>query len=136
MRPIGQHRRRRRGLLALVAVGLSIGLVATITVGIVHARRERPTSASPGDGGSAYTPVDGTPIPSPPANRGSGRAAARTCAGHQTEAARELRGVWLTTVNNIDFPSKRGLSEAKVKEEYLAWLDLFQRLNFNAIFVH
>jgi uncharacterized lipoprotein YddW (UPF0748 family) len=42
----------------------------------------------------------------------------------------------LTTVNNIDWPSRPGLDEATVKAEYQEWLDLAQRLNHNAIFVH
>jgi uncharacterized lipoprotein YddW (UPF0748 family) len=58
-----------------------------------------------------------------------------TCAGQPIEAPRELRGVWLTTVFNIDWPSQPGLDEASVKAEYLGWLDLAQRLHHNAIFV-
>jgi uncharacterized lipoprotein YddW (UPF0748 family) len=44
--------------------------------------------------------------------------------------------MWLTTVNNIDFPSRPGLPEAQVKAEYLGWLDLAAAQNHNAIFVH
>lgn len=44
--------------------------------------------------------------------------------------------MWLTSVTNLDWPSRGGLSEAKVKEEYRRWLDLAQRYNHNAIFVH
>jgi uncharacterized lipoprotein YddW (UPF0748 family) len=58
------------------------------------------------------------------------------CAGRALEATRELRGMWLTTVNNIDFPSRPGLDEQTVKAEYRGWLDLAQKLNHNAIFVH
>ena len=49
---------------------------------------------------------------------------------------RQLRGMWLTTVNNIDWPSQPGLDAETVKAEYQGWLDLAQRLNHNAIFVH
>jgi uncharacterized lipoprotein YddW (UPF0748 family) len=58
------------------------------------------------------------------------------CAGVPTRAAHELRGMWLTTVNNIDFPSRPGLPEAQVKAEYLRWLDLAVAQRHNAIFVH
>jgi uncharacterized lipoprotein YddW (UPF0748 family) len=58
------------------------------------------------------------------------------CAGVPAQAPRELRGMWLTTVTNIDFPSRPGLSEAQVKAEYLRWLDLAVSQNHNAIFVH
>jgi uncharacterized lipoprotein YddW (UPF0748 family) len=59
-----------------------------------------------------------------------------TCGGRPVDAPRQLRATWLTTVNNIDWPSRRGLDEATVKAEYQGWLDLAQRLNHNAIFVH
>ncbi len=58
------------------------------------------------------------------------------CAGQPLTAPRELRGMWLTTVRNLDFPSRPGLDEETVKAEYRGWLDLAQRLNHNAIFVH
>jgi uncharacterized lipoprotein YddW (UPF0748 family) len=61
--------------------------------------------------------------------------ASGTCAGVPAVAPRELRGMWVATVDNIDWPSKPGLDEATVKAEYLGWLDLAQRLNLNAIFV-
>src|SRR5215510_8643427 len=34
-----------------------------------------------------------------------------TCDGHPAVAPREVRGMWLTTVYNIDWPSKPGLDE-------------------------
>jgi len=58
------------------------------------------------------------------------------CAGIAPRAERGLRGMWLTTVTNIDFPSRPGLSEAAVKAEYRSWLDLAERHHHNAIFVH
>jgi uncharacterized lipoprotein YddW (UPF0748 family) len=60
----------------------------------------------------------------------------RTCAGRVMQAVRELRGLWITTVNNLDWPSRPGLDAEAVKAEYRGWLDLAQRLNFNAVFVH
>jgi uncharacterized lipoprotein YddW (UPF0748 family) len=59
-----------------------------------------------------------------------------TCAGRTVTVARQLRGMWLTTVSNRDWPSTPGLDEQTVKAEYRAWLDLAQRMNHNAIFVH
>lgn len=44
--------------------------------------------------------------------------------------------MWLTTVINIDFPSRPGLPEAQVKAEYQGWLDLAVAQRHNAIFVH
>jgi uncharacterized lipoprotein YddW (UPF0748 family) len=59
-----------------------------------------------------------------------------TCAGQPLTAARQLRGMWLTTVSNIDWPSRPGLPEEQVKKEYREWLDLAQRRGHNAVFVH
>lgn len=58
------------------------------------------------------------------------------CGTVPTRATRELRGMWLTTVNNIDFPSRPGLPQAQVEAEYLGWLDLAVAQHHNAIFVH
>lgn len=45
----------------------------------------------------------------------------------------EFRGVWVSTVYNLDFPSKSGLSEAEYKKEYLELLDNVEDLNLNTI---
>ncbi|HRH60341.1 MAG TPA: family 10 glycosylhydrolase, partial [Chitinophagaceae bacterium] len=47
----------------------------------------------------------------------------------------ELRGAWIATVVNIDWPSEKGLPAAQQKQEYIAKLDSLQRLNINAVFV-
>jgi len=48
---------------------------------------------------------------------------------------RELRGVWVSTVVNIDWPSKPGLSSDMQKQELLRLLDAHQRAGINAIFL-
>lgn len=58
------------------------------------------------------------------------------CGDRPTFAARETRGMTLTTVVNIDFPSRPGLDPETVKQEYLGWLDLAVAQRHNAIFVH
>lgn len=45
----------------------------------------------------------------------------------------EFRGVWISTVSNIDFPSKKGLSEAEFKNEYINILNQMQAMNMNAV---
>ena len=47
---------------------------------------------------------------------------------------RELRGEWLATVANIDFPSSPGLDAAAQQAELVRILDLLAELGFNAIF--
>ncbi|GGL15634.1 lipoprotein [Mangrovihabitans endophyticus] len=74
--------------------------------------------------------------PAAQAARPAGGSPPGRCGQADLRADRELRGMWLTTVENIDFPSRPGLSEAQVKKEYLGWLDLAQQQHHNAIFVH
>ena len=45
----------------------------------------------------------------------------------------EFRGTWISTVYNIDFPSKPNLSEVEYKKEFTTLLDNVEELNLNAI---
>jgi uncharacterized lipoprotein YddW (UPF0748 family) len=45
----------------------------------------------------------------------------------------EFRAVWIATVENIDWPSKKGLPAEKQKEEFIRLLDMHQRNGMNAI---
>ncbi len=47
----------------------------------------------------------------------------------------ELRGVWIATVYNIDWPSSSGLSSKAQKHEIIEILDYYKKLNFNSVFV-
>jgi len=47
---------------------------------------------------------------------------------------RELRGAWIATVKNIDWPSKPGLSAAQQQAELVALLDRCAQLRLNAVF--
>ncbi|HSB63595.1 MAG TPA: family 10 glycosylhydrolase [Thermoanaerobaculia bacterium] len=46
---------------------------------------------------------------------------------------RELRGVWVATVGNLDWPSAPGLSAARQRQELVALLDTLAALNANAV---
>ena len=48
---------------------------------------------------------------------------------------KELRGVWVASVSNIDWPSKKGLSADQQKREFLTILDNVKKWNMNAVFV-
>lgn len=50
------------------------------------------------------------------------------------ETPREMRGVWIATVSNIDWPSQPGLPVDEQKVELLALLDRAAELNMNAVF--
>lgn len=45
----------------------------------------------------------------------------------------EFRGVWIATVENIDWPSKKGLPAEQQKEEFMRLLDMHKRNGMNAI---
>jgi len=93
-----------------------------IAVGTVLEREREPRGPGPAAGASQRAPA---------AAAGPG-----LCDGRPVTAPRELRGMWLTTVYNIDWPSRPGLTAETVKAEYRAWLDLAQQHNHNAIYVH
>jgi uncharacterized lipoprotein YddW (UPF0748 family) len=47
----------------------------------------------------------------------------------------EFRGVWIATVANIDWPLNKTDSIAKQKQDYIALLDYYKKINFNAVIV-
>ena len=47
----------------------------------------------------------------------------------------EFRAVWIATVNNIDWPSAKGLPVVTQKAEYIAMLDSLQKIGINAVVV-
>ncbi|TDD26159.1 glycoside hydrolase family 10 protein [Nonomuraea diastatica] len=62
-------------------------------------------------------------------------APAAACKADARFPKRELRGVWIATTQNIDWPSKTGLSPAKQRAEYLKILDSAAQRHLNAVFV-
>ncbi|SDL67621.1 glycoside hydrolase family 10 protein [Nonomuraea jiangxiensis] len=75
---------------------------------------------------------------SPAESRKKQAAAAPAAAPCQADARypkRELRGVWIATTTNIDWPSKSGLSPARQRAEYVKIMDAAARRNLNAVFV-
>ncbi|MEQ1645710.1 MAG: family 10 glycosylhydrolase, partial [Pyrinomonadaceae bacterium] len=46
---------------------------------------------------------------------------------------REFRAVWVATVDNIDFPTKKGLTIEQQKAELIAILDLAKKVRLNAV---
>lgn len=53
----------------------------------------------------------------------------------QTPPKFEFRGVWVASVDNIDWPSKKGLSVAEQKEEFIKLADMHQHNGMNALIV-
>ena len=47
----------------------------------------------------------------------------------------ELRGIWIASVENIDWPASKTLPIEQLQSSYLEILDFYKALNFNAVFV-
>jgi uncharacterized lipoprotein YddW (UPF0748 family) len=56
-------------------------------------------------------------------------------ANGQYQDKRELRAAWITTVMNIDWPSKKGLMAQQQQAEFVTILDSLKALGMNAIVV-
>src|SRR5947208_8808671 len=69
-------------------------------------------------------------VPVAPSPAAEAALAAPTPSCHQP-----LRGVWIASVENIDWPSKPGLDPAAQRAEYTQLLDQAVRLHANAVFV-
>ncbi|MDH2427264.1 family 10 glycosylhydrolase [Sphaerisporangium sp. TRM90804] len=48
---------------------------------------------------------------------------------------RELRGMWIASVLNINWPSRPGLTPEQQRGEFVSWLDLARAQRLNAVFV-
>jgi uncharacterized lipoprotein YddW (UPF0748 family) len=116
-------RHRRPPLRPVLAAAVVLLAVAVLGLALLRAASYHPDADRRGPQPPASAPPAGTGAPA-------------TCGGVAAQASRQLRGMWLTTVYNIDFPSRPGLTPQQVKAEYEGWLDLAVRQRHNAIFVH
>ena len=73
------------------------------------------------------------PTPSTPAARPAPVRALPVASAEAPPLAREFRGVWVASVANIDWPSKRTLSTAEQQAELIALLDRAVALKLNAV---
>jgi len=121
-RNAGQPSQPARGT-TLGLVGL-VFLLATILIAVTLATLKVLIEPMPERANAAEGPQLLGPAPLP------------TCAGRTAAPQHELRGMWLTTVGNRDWPSKPGLDPETIKQEYRGWLDVAQKMNHNAVFVH
>ncbi|WP_188188139.1 glycoside hydrolase family 10 protein [Nonomuraea sp. SYSU D8015] len=62
-------------------------------------------------------------------------APAAACTADARYPKRQLRGVWIATVKNIDWPSRSGLSIERQKADYVKILDSAVSRRLNAVFV-
>ena len=66
---------------------------------------------------------------------GAARAQAVADADGPIPPKRELRGMWIATVENIDWPNQRGEAPEQYRRDYRRLLDAGQRAGLNAVFV-
>ncbi|MFP5199999.1 MULTISPECIES: glycoside hydrolase family 10 protein [Bacillus] len=59
--------------------------------------------------------------------------AARSVPKGKLESTREMRAVWIASVYNLDWPSKKGLPVAEQKQEFIRLLDEIKAMNMNAV---
>ncbi|MFC4118723.1 family 10 glycosylhydrolase [Nonomuraea zeae] len=62
-------------------------------------------------------------------------ASAAACATDPATPKRQLRAMWISSVANIDWPSRTGLSVSAQQAEFRAWLDLAVAKRMNAVMV-
>ncbi|GII34035.1 glycoside hydrolase family 10 protein [Planotetraspora mira] len=62
-------------------------------------------------------------------------ASTASCTTSARYAKRQLRGIWIATVHNLDWPSRAGLTPAQQRAEYVKLLDLAAKRRFNAVFL-
>ena len=58
-----------------------------------------------------------------------------TCTGDPAHPKRQLRGVWIASVSNINWPSAPGLSAGQQQAELIALLDAAVRMRMNAVYL-
>ena len=116
------------------ARGLNAVLLVLLAGGACRPAMSAPTSAGKPAESTAPAPASPTPVATP--GRKPPPAPPRTRAVVGAEApplAREFRGVWVASVANIDWPSKRTLSSAEQQAELIALLDRAAALKLNAV---
>ena len=115
---------KRRLTIAAAAAGVAALMGACSSTPTVPAAGE--AAAPPSGGGSGNTPAPDTAASPVPVQQ--------RITGEQPPAApREFRAAWVSTVANIDWPSRSNLPPARQQAEALAILDRAKALHLNAI---
>ncbi len=83
------------------------------------------------------TPAKAKPSKTAKATRAAaaGSADPKDCPADTAYPKRQLRGVWIATVRNLDWPSRAGLTQAQQKAQYTKILDSAVKRRLNAVFV-
>lgn len=118
----------RRGFCAAAAIALVASLAACQSDrgGGRSAASPAGSSGSPGSAGASTAPK------APASSRAT---ADPRCEPAASAPKRQLRGMWISTFGNLDWPSKPGLPVAEQKRELTGYLDMAVRLHMNAVFI-
>ncbi|MFI7450423.1 family 10 glycosylhydrolase [Nonomuraea sp. NPDC049714] len=76
-----------------------------------------------------------TPAVTPAVTLAAAPAPAAACATDPATPKRQMRAMWISSVANIDWPSRTGLSVSAQQAEFRAWLDLAVQRRMNAVVV-
>ena len=113
--------RGRAGWQPVALIRLSAGALATVLLaGLLASPSAVARPAYPS--AVAATTAASVPLPS-----------TGTCDVEPRFAKNDFRAMWIASVENIDWPSRPGLSVARQQAELRGWLDLAVRLNLNAV---
>ncbi|GAA2314516.1 family 10 glycosylhydrolase [Nonomuraea roseoviolacea subsp. roseoviolacea] len=87
--------------------------------------------------GAAFVlgPGPGEPPAAGSAKKKTAAAPPASCKADARYPKRQLRGVWIATVKNIDWPSRTGLTPDRQRAEYVRILDGAAKRRLNAVFV-
>ncbi|HUR03495.1 MAG TPA: family 10 glycosylhydrolase [Nonomuraea sp.] len=109
---------------------IAAAALATVTAGAAYlfAPGAKETPAATAATAATSSGLSGT-------KTASSAQAKASCTADARYPKRQLRGVWIATVKNIDWPSRTGLPVAKQQAEYVRLLDAAVKRRFNAVFV-
>ncbi|MGW1765276.1 glycoside hydrolase family 10 protein [Streptomyces sp. NPDC002073] len=123
----------RRGLLA-GAAGALAGAVTAGAGGAGPAAAAGRPAAGPGGAAGADASGPGRPGAGGPGAGGPAAGTAGAGAGGRAGGVTpEFRGMWIATVQNVDWPSRSGLSAARQRAELLSLLDTAVERRLNAV---
>ncbi|GIH79197.1 glycoside hydrolase family 10 protein [Planobispora longispora] len=103
---------------------LAAAALAALTVSVAYVFGPDAGTAAPATAGAAPETVAAEAV-----------AAASSCRVDARFPKRQLRGIWIATVNNIDWPTRTGQSPAAQQADYVKLLDDAARRRVNAVFV-
>lgn len=125
--PAGRHRptadrSSARGRRALLGTSL-LGAAALIGV-------PRLLSGRPGEGSGAPGGIDSVEAAATDVRPGGDRKP------DPAAPKRQFRALWVTTVGNTDWPTRKGLPVERQKKEFVSIVEYARKLNLNALLVH